>query len=115
MFSLPGNVIKLSHNDEICEGYNCNCDNVATHRMQGETDSFGAEYMYYCKSCLAKCQEDIDKSEEDNCEWCHTKASLQPVRDFEEGLSGPVYYVCSSCAHKQNKRMQEELDWLDEN
>ena len=108
---LPGDVIRLQNQSEICEGYNCDCNAIATHRMQGETDSFGAEYMYFCPSCLQKCQHDINDQEEETCEWCKKTAKLSPIRDFEEGLSGPVYYVCSGCISKQNKRIREEWEW----
>ena len=39
---------------EKCEGYNCACSNDAAVIVQGETDSFGWEPVYYCDDCLAK-------------------------------------------------------------
>jgi len=37
-----------------CEGHNCECENTATVILQGETDSFGWEPIYYCDDCHNK-------------------------------------------------------------
>jgi len=111
---LPGDIIKFHTLDQVCDGYNCECTSLVTNRLQGETDSFGAEYHYYCDSCVSKCMKDEDKQEDEICDWCKHKKHLTPIRDFEEGLNGPVYYVCSKCRSKQDKYIQEEYDHLDE-
>lgn len=101
--NLPGDYIKLNSPSRSCEGYNYECNEIALYKLQGETDSFGAEYFYYCQSCLDKTLLAVREYEdqEEYCEWCKKLAKLKPVRDFEEGFHGPVYYVCSSCRRAQ--------------
>lgn len=41
-------------------------------------------------------------------------SDLRPRRDFEEGLSGRVYEVCSACVKRENERLAEELDYYDD-
>ena len=45
--TLPGFVTKLDDADNICEFDGC--DKFAEIRLCGETDSFGSEYLFYCK------------------------------------------------------------------
>ena len=112
---LPGDTIKFHTLEQVCDGYNCECTSLATNRVQGETDSFGAEYHYFCTDCTAKCHKDErENREEECCDWCKKQALLAPIRDWEEGLYGPVYYVCSKCRCKQDKDMQEEYEHLDD-
>jgi len=45
------------------------------------------------------------------CDWCKTEqTTLRDHRDFEEGMSGPVYRVCSPCRIKESASLREELD-----
>lgn len=81
------------------------CDNhpdrAAVVRVQGETDSFGAEYIHMCEGC--KQAHDEHRQRLDGGLWvglcgkCNAEAPLFPVRDFDEGTRGPVYYRCAPC------------------
>jgi hypothetical protein len=90
-------------------------DRPATHRIQGETDSFGAELNDMCDECHTSFKEAMVKYREESrhgtCDWCKNPASdLRDKRDYEEGLSGPVYRVCGGCVRRENERLQDELD-----
>lgn len=111
--SLPGS----SH--ALPKGAMCDMHSTvpAVARIQGETDSFGAEYNLMCQACL-----DADRKAtreaygaESYCDWCKTmKTHCSPRRDFEEGMGGPVYNVCRDCVSKENARIDEELDARDD-
>lgn len=81
----------------------------AVARVQGETDSMGAELHDLCQVC-------VDRLKTRNrwrgiCEWClHLATDLRFRRDYEEGMSGPVYEVCGSCVSEENQRAHEYLD-----
>lgn len=84
----------------------------AVKRVQGETDSFGCEYILMCQVCVdafAKYRETEDTSGQ--CGWCkeHAERRLKR-RDYDEGMGGPVYDVCIPCITKDNERAREELD-----
>ena len=86
-------------------------DSVAT--IQGETDSFSAEWIEMC----AECHEKHKRHKEDRkeslsfCEWCKTEQKgCSPTRDYDEGMSGPVYNVCPGCRKKRSDEAQAELD-----
>lgn len=82
----------------------------AAHRIQGETDSFGAEYHDLCADCAAKMRAEIaaEREIERRCDWCGNMAKTRPRRDFEEGLAGRVYDVCGDCVRRENDRLREE-------
>jgi hypothetical protein len=88
-------------------------DRPATCRIQGETDSFGAEFFDLCDECAAAMRAEI-KAERDRpriCEWCKSMATdVRPQRDFEEGLCGRVYDVCGACRKRQNDLLNEEWE-----
>ncbi|MBT7350612.1 hypothetical protein HN803_07580 [candidate division WWE3 bacterium] len=113
---LPGSYVNIKPLDNkiVCYGYNCECTILAVVKVQGETDSFGAEYSYYCHDCHELCkQADQEFREElDNCDWCKKEAQLSPTRDWEEGMNGPVYYVCNECNSKQDREMMEEYETM---
>jgi hypothetical protein len=45
------------------------------------------------------------------CDWCITeKTSLRDRRDFEEGMSGRLYRVCSECVAKENESLRSEME-----
>ncbi len=123
--SLPGNVVvlKAGHGltcdwDETWgseEAPECACSNPATHRLQGETDSFGAEYHYLCDEHIEKNREREETADRSGCcDWCKKdKPELNPRRDIDEGSNGPVYNVCRECAQKDNEQLQAELDSYD--
>lgn len=107
MFGLPGDWIRTSTTHE-CEKEGC--EHPAYNRLQGETDSFGAEYSYWCDehkavevSRLKQCAE-----VEHACDACGEVAKLYPTRDWEEGLHGPVYNVCAQCRPKYLGPEEEE-------
>jgi len=104
---LPGDTKAIDSNEQ-CD----NCENTVTKRVQGETDSFGAEYHYVCDDCAAKMKQEDEEYRNilTSCDWCKKEAKLHTARDFEEGLSGPVYEICDDCASKQNRALREEFD-----
>jgi len=83
---------------------------IAVARVQGETDSFGCEYVDMCAVCLTEHREyrKIQYETPRYCQWCRCiKTRVRKHRDFEEGSSGPVYDVCADCR-------QAELDQLED-
>jgi len=108
---------------QYAKGEEWRCEQAATLRVQGETDSFGAEYLHYCEECY-KLEEELQAyyrekhaNDEGHCEWCK-KATPQKhlcmTRDIDEGSSGPVYEVCADCRKKQNDYIDDELEFLAE-
>ena len=76
-------------------------DTPAFRRVQGETDSFGAEWIDLCQPCVNKHKSSSKLYAQGYCDWCYTEATdLRPRRDFEEGMYGRVYDVCGSCIDK---------------
>ena len=96
--TLPGS------KHSVPKGQACDvCGKPAVIRIQGETDSMGCEMSDYCLACGVKAERYSALSGQ--CDWCHVEAEvLLPIRDYEEGMRGPVYYVCQSC--KRRKRTQ---------
>jgi len=97
---------------EMCDDHP---DRIATHRVQGETDSFGSEMHDMCKECFDRhLEEEREYREEARrgmCDWCKKEATdLRDRRDFEEGMYGRVYRVCGACVKAENERLQEELE-----
>ena len=100
----------------------CMCDDhpdrEAVARIQGETDSFGAELIDMCQECLNTYREEIKNSDTSGtCDWCNSFAQkLRPRRDYEEGSYGRVYQVCDSCVQKETKHLLEETEdyWYDD-
>lgn len=94
------------------------CDNhqdrPSVRRVQGETDSFGAEYLDLCQECLDELKKHEAESRTGRCDWCGKQATdLRPRRDFEEGLAGRVYDVCGECVRKENESLRAEMDERD--
>ena len=108
--SLPGT------GRAVPEGQTCDdCGAPATHRIQGETDSFGAEWADLCDSCYDKERERIrNEDRSGHCEWCKEFAPrLFNTRDtLDEGLHGPVYQVCKSCLKKQQDAIDREYEMM---
>lgn len=95
--SLPGHATRNHVQGEVCEECHDNGNRTvpATVRVQGETDSFGCEYIYFCEEHYKKFK---DKGpERGNCECCGTECEIIYTRDWEEGMNGPVYRVCEAC------------------
>lgn len=75
---------------------------LAVARVQGETDSFGAEFHDVCEECRAQFHKNVIEHRVGDCEWCRQRSiNLRPTRDYDEGMTGPVYNVCGACAKKQ--------------
>jgi hypothetical protein len=102
--SLPGS------KHTVPAGQKCDCcDKPAIIRIQGETDSMGSEMNDYCLehgTMRASYHSDLSGQ----CDWCHTEAILRPTRDMDEGMAGPVYYVCDSCQKKYRDDLLEEYN-----
>lgn len=46
----------------------------------------------------------------DVCDWCKASAAdLESRRDYDEGMNGPVYLVCSSCVRRDNDAIRAEI------
>lgn len=123
MADVTGPISTLSGaRHRVPEGQKCDThpDRDAVARIQGETDSFGAEMNDMCQECLDK-HIAWQKSPEaaahriGQCEWCKSQATdLRDARDFDEGTSGRVYRVCGACIRKQNDQLAEEADEFDD-
>ena len=88
-------------------------DRPAVVRVQGETDSFGSEMHDLCDECLKAIK--AEGPHIGRCDWCKTeKVELRPRRDYEEGLNGPVYYVCSPCIQRSDARAAEDAREFDD-
>lgn len=111
--SLPGNVTTPDKGVMCLE----HSDRVALKTVQGETDSFGAEYIPMCESCYAAYSDAVKQADgasfTGTCDQCKAVLPLYPYRDYDEGMSGPVYYACKSCKSAfraaQNKEAEEYL------
>ena len=94
MYGLPGDWKKLNQDLICCENH---ADRKATWRLQGETDSFGAEYDYYCDECRSNMSKQENFWYEGTCDRCGQDKPLYPYRDPDEGFHGPVYSACKEC------------------
>lgn len=104
--SLPG-ATHTAPEGTMCDDHP---DRPASHRVQGETDSFGSEMHDMCAECF-KQYKDNKKPMIATCDWCKSPdVALKPRRDYDEGLAGRVYYVCAECIRKDNERAREEYE-----
>jgi len=113
--TLPGAHVRLP-DDAVCDDHD---DRRAVARIQGETDSFGAEYFDVCAECLERYR--TEKAAMDGgafigrCDRCGTgDTPLFAMRDPDEGMAGPVYYRCRGCRREINDALAAELDELRE-
>jgi hypothetical protein len=90
-------------------------DRPAIVRVQGETDSFGAELNDMCGECLESYREELRTADTSGvCDWCKNHAPrLRNRRDIDEGMYGRVYEVCDACCKRDEGRIQDELDRYD--
>jgi hypothetical protein len=107
--SMPGSVHHLP------EGATCDEHPLrrALKRVQGETDSFGCEYVDMCEECFNafRTYEAEERKRLKYCCWCkQEKMGVRPHRDMDEGMSGPLYDVCGDCITAENMRAAEELE-----
>lgn len=112
MSHVTGPISTLPGTDhELPEGTVCDehSDRLAVHRVQGETDSFGAELNDLCQECFEEMRQQGNPA--GRCDWCGLESDkLRCARDFDEGLHGPVYLVCRPCQRKQLADLVDELD-----
>jgi hypothetical protein len=83
----------------------------AIFQVQGETDSFGAEYADLCAHCVQEFDRELAKAQAEPtlCDWClRMHPNCKPYRDLDEGLHGPVYHVCEGCRAQDRKRFEPE-------
>jgi len=107
--TMPGHMVEVAPGLAFC---NEHPDVDAAFRVQGETDSMGCEYLYLCVPCghglrLAK----LTAAPVDGyCDWHKGEGSdIKPHRDYDEGMSGPVYRVCGACRKAELEAAHEEL------
>lgn len=110
--SMPGS----SHS--FPEGAMCDrhADLPAVARIQGETDSFGCEYILMCDDCLSafRAFQDQEREAEKYCDWCRSmQKGVRPHRDMDEGSAGPLYNVCPKCIAKETEEAYAELESLE--
>ena len=97
----PGTVLKIwaegDENRPCCEGYNCECNNLADVTIQGETDSFGFETINLCKSCREKMEsEGKDAKAEflkENSEMAPDGSVWLSVADLNDGSDWWMSYA----------------------
>jgi len=110
--TLPGAKFKVPAGT-LCD--HCEDDDKKTPavvRIQGETDSFGAELLDLCAECAKKVEDAPDP--EWPCDWCKKEnGPVKPVRDPEESMCGPVYHICADCNKKRLKTLADMHDYLD--
>ncbi len=86
----------------------------ATHRIKGEEDSFGCDWLDLCDECYKEVQEAQRKPYPGKCDFCgKDKPNIGRMRDtLDEGLGGPGYWVCDECASAYHRAVHEELKEL---
>ena len=103
--TLPGSV-QFAPEDIECDYHP---DRKAVRRIQGETDSFGAEFYDLCQECIDEHRKHQKEARTGSCEWCKEDATdLRAHRDIEEGSYGCVYRVCGDCIKKEREQWAEE-------
>ncbi len=111
MSELPGRHCTVAP-DSTCDEHT---DRVAVKCIQGETDSFGAEYIYMCAECYAIYAAEVAAVDPDavgHCSWGnHSGQGIRPMRDHDEGSSGPVYYACRACRTKHAEYERREYEF----
>lgn len=92
---LPGQELKVPE-DMMCDEH---ADRPATHRIVGETDSFGSELIDWCDECFNNYKAAKENPEYNlNCDHCHAvDCKTTATRDPDEGSCGPIYHLCDNC------------------
>jgi hypothetical protein len=107
MSYLPGQFIGVQKNAK-CEKHP---NKPATHCLVTEADSMGYETRNMCQKCYNYYQRTKKQTEPvlSTCDWCKaTGVELKPIRDHEEGMSGPIYHVCDNCRNHGSDLVSEE-------
>lgn len=88
-------------------------DRPAVARIQGETDSMGSEMFDVCQECLDK-HVAAREAHKEELQWCSVHKgegkNVQPYRDPDEGMSGPVYHGCESCRSSFRAALRAEIE-----
>lgn len=104
--SMPGSCHSLP-DGAMCDQHP---DRPAIRRVQGETDSFGCEYHDECEECKSETRKWAAEARKGICEYCKQEATdLSPIRDYDEGMAGPIYNVCGVCRKRVQEAAEEEL------
>ncbi len=124
--SLPGTITKhetfCKEHNIYCGNADCGntCTNLAKWRIQGETDSWGAEYSYVCDDCLKtnqnRHQEWLKSPEalvltECDLPGCHKMVPYKDLiwwKDAEEGTAACPHQICPDCKRKEYEYWAEE-------
>lgn len=96
---LPGQLLKVPEG-MMCDEHE---DRLATHRVVGETDSFGSELIDWCQDCYDNYLKgkELIGDEIHSCDHCHsTGLRTTATRDPDEGSCGPIYNLCDGCLEK---------------
>lgn len=105
--SMPGSVHRVP-SGQTCDRHS---DRLAIFRIQGETDSFGCEYVDMCDECRDEYLAAKEQPNPGQCGICGNHVEdRKPMRDYDEGMSGPVYDACAHCRAEANARAQAELE-----
>ena len=106
--TMPGSRTLIAAGVIHCDDH---ADRWAQYRVQGETDSFGCEYLHLCASCADAMRIASLEPKDGYCEWHKGEGlNLRPFRDIDEGMAGPVYMTCQSCRDKVHLAAAEEMD-----
>lgn len=113
--SLPGAVHSVPKGQMCDDCANEGLQVPAVKRIQGETDSFGSEMYDVCQKHYDAYKALPDEMANGCCDWCKCAATdLKPFRNTDEGMAGPVYYVCGVCRKQAYDQASEEFaDWHD--
>ena len=109
--SLPGSFHKVPAGMTCDNPWNYHSEEkLATHRVQGETDSFGSEMTDMCDECFAKCvEEEKNADTSGTCDWCkRSKPVLTPHRDYEEGSASELFSGLSDVTDLQRALLEKE-------
>lgn len=113
-----GQTLNLCHAFTEVDGDYLGCNKIATHRVAGEMDSFGTEWLYFCDSDYKEFQQEMRKHNDEMrsgpCQWCKKQVT---DRSLFQGMDadGPwdKQWVCGPCRQKDRDALNEELDYLD--
>lgn len=82
----------------------------AVVRLQGETDSFGAELNDLCADCVALMAIAEPSDTSGICDWCSSHSETRAKhRHHEEGPGGAVYDVCPGCIKEESASLSAEI------
>jgi hypothetical protein len=103
--TLPGSV-RGADGGSMCDDHP---KRKAFRRVQGETDSFGAEFHDLCEECFNEFMKHAKEALCGRCDWCKSESNtLRHMRDYEEGACGPIYQVCQPCRRDYFAQLNEE-------